>query len=152
MGDHGGLILLADNYNPTNMLLYSYDEGLTWQELRFSDNHVMVHNIIIEPTSTSQHFIVIGEGQAKKGETRGFIIGVDFSKINEQQCRNPETPDTDNSDYETWTPNDGRQGHNCLLGSKTMYVRRKQNVECYNGQIEKKKFIEKCKCTEEDYE
>ena len=33
MVDHGSLILLAYNYNPTNMLLYRYDEGLTWQEL-----------------------------------------------------------------------------------------------------------------------
>ena len=124
MGEYRGLILIANKSNLINLLWYSYDEGLTWQELRFSNNQVMVHNFIIEITSTSRHFIVIGEGQVKKGETTGFIIGVDFSKINEQQCWKRVTPDNRNSDYETWTPNDGRQGHNCLLGSKTMYVRR----------------------------
>jgi hypothetical protein len=134
------------------MLLYSWDEGLTWQELRFSEDKVNVKNILISSSGSSQQFIIHGETHSIKGETRGFILGVDFSQINEQRCRNPDTPDTPQSDYETWTPNDGRLGHNCLLGAKTIYIRRKQNVQCFNGDFEKRIFVEKCKCTQEDYE
>lgn len=153
IGDHGGLILIADDQTPTNTILYSWDEGLTWEELKFTDEKIMVTNIIIEPTSTGQHFIVYGEKKAKKGLKGGVVIGLDFTSLHEPQCRNPDRPDSPDSDYEKWTPNDGRGGKECLLGRKMIYVRRKREAACFNGEtFERKTVVENCQCTEEDYE
>ena len=152
VGDHGGLILLADNKNPTNTLYYSWDEGLSFQDLKISDEKLHITNVIIEPTSTSQHFVVYGL-TTKNGVKKGVLIGLDFTGLHEPQCRNPDSPDTQGSDYEKWTPNDGRAGHDCLLGRKIIYVRRKQEVQCFNGlQFERKTIVENCPCTEEDFE
>jgi hypothetical protein len=153
IGDHGALILIADDKNPTNTIFYTWNEGSTFEQLKISDEKIFIRNIIIEPTSTSQHFIVYGETQNKKGERKGVVIGIDFTSLHEPQCRNPDNPDTAESDYEKWTPNDGRGGKECLLGRKVTYVRRKQNAECYNGlDYERKVVVENCQCTESDYE
>lgn len=152
IGDHGAIIVIAEDTKPTNQIHYSWDEGLTWEDLTISDDKLMVRNIIIEPSSTSQHFILYGETN-KNGEKKGVVIGLDFSSLHEPQCRNPDNPDSPESDYEKWTPNDGRTSKECLLGKKVTYVRRKREAQCYNGlEYERQIFIEYCNCTEEDYE
>ena len=96
---------------------------------------------------------MFGETQLKKGKKLGFTVGLDFSSLHEPQCRNPTTPDTEQSDYETWSPSDSKNAHNCLLGVKTIYVRRKRDASCFNSEtLERSKVIEYCHCTESDYE
>jgi len=152
IGDHGALILIADDQNPTTEIYYSWDEGLTFEPLKISEEKFVIKNIIIEPTSTSQHFVVYGEAH-RKGETKGVVIGIDFTGLHEPQCRNPERPGSSDSDYETWSPNDGRAGRECLMGHKTIYIRRKREAQCYNGLLfERKTVVEHCECTENDYE
>jgi len=152
IGDHGALIVMADDQNPTDTVYYTWDEGLTWQEVKISNEKIMIKNIIIEPLSTSQHFIIYGESQKKK-EKLGISIGMDFSSLHEPQCRNPDAPDTPNSDYETWSPTDGRDGHECLLGKKLTLTRRKREAECFNGLTFERKIVQRnCDCTDEDYE
>lgn len=58
------------------------------------------------------------------------------------------------SDYETWTPSDGRGGADrCILGRQVTYTRRKQTSECFNGEKFERPAVRKnCKCTEEDFE
>jgi len=110
----------------------------------------MIKNIIIEPLSSSQHFVVYAESH-KKGDKKGVVVGINFSSLHEPQCRNPDSPNSESSDYETWTP--GRSGHECVLGKKITYVRRKRESECFNGSnYGKKSTIEMCECSEEDYE
>jgi hypothetical protein len=152
IGDHGALIVIADNMNPTNQIYYSWDEGLSFQDLIISEEKIMIENVISEPSSTGQHFVVYGN-KTKKGKKMGVIVGVDFTSLHEPQCRNPENPDASDSDYEKWTPNDGRAGHECLQGRKVIYVRRKREAQCYNGlDFERKTIVENCSCTEEDFE
>lgn len=152
IGDHGALIIIADDTNPSTEVFYSWDEGLSFEPLKISDEKFLIKNIIIEPTSTSQHFVIYGESQ-KKGDTKGIVIGLDFSGLHEPQCRNPDMPDTNESDYEKWTPNDGRLGRECLMGHKTIYIRRKRESQCYNGlTYERKTIVEHCDCSEMDYE
>jgi len=111
IGDHGGLIVIADDQHPTDTILYSWDEGLTWQDLRISKDKIMVRNIIIEPYSVALNFVVYGETVSKKGKKRGVVVGINFGSLNERICKNPEEPDSANSDYEKWTPSDGKDGH-----------------------------------------
>lgn len=60
IGDHGALIVVAKKNEPTTDLEFSLDEGLTWEKVKISDHPIFVHNIIIEPKSVSQQFLVHG--------------------------------------------------------------------------------------------
>ncbi len=152
MGDHGALLLIADNRYSANTIQYSWDEGLSFQDLQISDEKILITNIIIEPTSTSQNFIVYGETTLKTGVKKGVAIGINFTGLHEPQCKNPENPDTPDSDYENWTPSNSK-GHECVLGKKVTYTRRKRDAQCYNGlTYERKSVVEFCQCTDEDYE
>jgi len=53
-GDHGGLIVMAKNLEPTKEIIYSYNEGLSWHTLEISSVPIDISNIIIEPLSISQ--------------------------------------------------------------------------------------------------
>ena len=151
IGDHGALIVMAEDINKTNTLLYSWDEGISWQEHKFSDVKIKIDNIIIEPDSLSQKFIIYGEAM-NKGVSQSVLISVDFTNLHEPQCRNPNMPDNEQSDYESWYPSNSTKKQ-CLLGRKIMYVRRKQQAKCYNGErFERRALIENCECTNEDYE
>lgn len=118
-GDHGGLIVMAPTSAPTSEVYYSYDEGLTWITQEISDEPIDVTNIIIEPYSISQQFIVYGtynsENNTKAG---GYLVTVDFKDLHEPQCKGANNPDDADSDFELWSPNDGRHGGDtkCFLG------------------------------------
>jgi hypothetical protein len=145
-GDHGAIILMADSQKATDTLLYSWNEGMTWEKLKI-DYPIEVENIVIEPTATSQRFLVYGEKDGK-----GVVVAVDFSTFHEPLCKNPGKPGKADSDYEIWIPNTGNT-NSCLMGHITQYIRRKQEAECYNGEeFERPKFIKNCECTEEDFE
>ncbi len=49
LGDHGGLIVMAMNMQPTTEILYSFNEGKTWHTMDISSVPIDVTNIIIEP-------------------------------------------------------------------------------------------------------
>jgi hypothetical protein len=55
------------------------------------------------------------------------MITLDFSGLHEPQCKGIDKPGTDGSDFEIWTPHDGRHGteDKCFLGLINEYVRRK---------------------------
>ena len=54
IGDHGGLIVMADNTKQTTDIIYSFNEGKTWHSMTISDTPFDITNIIIEPLSISQ--------------------------------------------------------------------------------------------------
>ena len=45
---------------PVTEILYSYNEGKTWNELKISYDNITISNIIIEPLSISQQFVIYG--------------------------------------------------------------------------------------------
>ena len=53
LGDHGGLIVMAKNMEPTQEIIYSFNEGKTWHTMDISDDLIDITNIIIEPQSIS---------------------------------------------------------------------------------------------------
>lgn len=59
-GDHGGLLVAAPNVQSTTQVRYSWNEGKTWTKLKVSDAPIYIDNIIIEPKSTAQQFVIYG--------------------------------------------------------------------------------------------
>ena len=86
--------------------------------------------------------------------TKGIVLTVDFKGLHEPQCKGVERPGDEASDYELWTPYDGRHGDTkCFMGQQVSYIRRKQDSECFNGEeLERKILRSYCQCTEMDYE
>ena len=57
------------------------------------------------------------------------------------------------TDYKTWSPTDGRRGHNCLLGRKQIYERQVPHAKCYNGiNYDRPISVENCPCGRDDFE
>jgi len=66
---------------------------------------------------------------------KGLVITLDFAGLHEPICKGADSPGTESSDYEEWTPFDGRHGdQKCFLGQRIVYTRRKQASECFNGE------------------
>jgi len=78
-GDHGALIVMAYDEGSTDRLLYSWDQGVSWKELKISDTPIQIENIIIEPEATSERFVVYGW----QDDSVGVMIYVDFSELHE---------------------------------------------------------------------
>jgi len=53
IGDHGALIIMTPNLEPTKEVYYSWNEGKTWYSYEISKIPIDVTNIIIEPKSIS---------------------------------------------------------------------------------------------------
>ena len=168
IGDHGALIVIANKNAPTHEIEFSWDEGTSWDTLVISDRPLYIENIIIEPNSISQQFMVYGTYAVEEElmteddelfvniekSNQAFLVYVDFSQLHEPQCKGVESPGTPESDYELWTPHDGRFGEaRCFLGMHKTYVRRKQDSLCFNGEEhEAVTRVEPCTCTEIDFE
>lgn len=84
------------------------------------------------------------------------MITLDFSGLHEPKCKGVDSPGTESSDFELWSPHDdGRHGSNdkCFLGQQVTYIRRKQDSECFNGEdFERQTMRVPCLCTDADYE
>jgi len=132
-GDHGGLLVAAPNLESTTQIRYSWNEGKSWTKLKVSEQPIFVDNIIIEPKSTAQQFVIYGsydnsteesgedfESFANKRELgEDVMVTLDFSGLHEPKCKGVDKPGTDESDFELWSPHDdGRHGSNnkCFLG------------------------------------
>ena len=150
IGDHGSLIVLAPDQTSTTEVYYTWNEGLTWNALKISDEPVEVTNIITEPSNTAEKFVVYGRSTGKS--PKGIVASIDFIPLHQRFCKLQDKPQQEDSDYELWTPN-GKISPNCLLGHKTTYVRRKRDAQCFNSEEwDRWFFFEICQCTEEDYE
>jgi hypothetical protein len=82
---------------------YSWNEGKTWTKLKISDSPIFIDNVIIEPKSTSQQFVIYGSydnsttestegGEGVEGEekppppsvdTGDVMITLDFSSLHQ---------------------------------------------------------------------
>ena len=85
---------------------------------------------------------------------QAFLVYLDFSQLHEPQCKGIDIAGAPESDYELWTPHDGRFGENkCFLGMHKTFVRRKQTSMCYNGEEhETVTHVEPCTCADIDFE
>jgi len=135
ISDHGNIILMALDQKATNEVLFSLDDGATFQNYIFSETSYEIFNIL-EVFNTK--FILYGRDEFN----RGIAIGLDLTKVFDRIC------DT-NSDYENWEfPPEG-----CILGQRFTFHRKKTDKICLNGEkFDKLKHLSFCECTEEDWE
>jgi len=48
---------MARDDRDTNVIEYTWDEGLTWEVIKFSDEPIEITNIVTEPTNMEQIFL-----------------------------------------------------------------------------------------------
>ena len=147
IGDHGGVIITA-NKSATNFISYSLDEGQTFSKLEITIDPIYITSI--DNLIDSVVFLIYGNDI--KGN--GVVISINFEEAFERKCINPEYPNREFSDYETWSPHGDTRivGYECLNGQMNTYIRRKAEKKCFNGLDFDTRIISKpCKCVESDY-
>lgn len=152
-GDQGSIIVIVEENTPTDHILYSRDEGMTWTEYEFSEEKMQIDDISTVPSDTSMNFLLWGRDTTKRA--KATTINIDFSGVAGEQCKLDENnPDTVASDYELWQPKHPLQDDNCLFGHVSEYHRKKLDRNCYNGpKIDRLHSIGKnCSCSRQDFE
>jgi hypothetical protein len=147
-GDHGGLIVMADDLKKTTEVLFTWNEGQSWYDFKVSKTSFEVDNIITEPNVTATTFVMFGTRE----EGEGVLYYMKFDSLQFPACRGVWAADSVSSDYETWLPSDGASTEKCLLGQQVTYTRRKRTSQCWNGeQFERPVVNKKCACTQVDF-
>ncbi|KAM6497418.1 Vacuolar protein sorting/targeting protein 10 [Amanita muscaria] len=148
-GDSGSLLVIANDEEPTDHILFSKDEGLSWHEYKFTQEKIRVLSIVTVQTDTSRRFILFGN-YARSAST--VAVHVDFSALTLKTCKiSVDEPGQD--DFELWSPSEERS-EVCLFGRKVLYHRRKREVDCIVGDQPKaeERLVENCNCKTEDFE
>ncbi|KAF8798604.1 vacuolar protein sorting/targeting protein 10 [Phlegmacium glaucopus] len=148
-GDSGSIVVMANDEEPTDHVLYSTDEGLTWREYQFTQERMRVKSIVTVPSDTSRKFILFGDYHRSLGS---IAVHLDFSALTSRQCNiDAENPGKD--DFELWSPSEERP-EQCLFGRQTLYHRRVRSADCVVGDKQKaaNKVIQNCPCARADFE
>ncbi|CAI5485882.1 unnamed protein product [Closterium sp. Naga37s-1] len=148
-GDSGGVIVMTKHglHTASSTVMYSLDEGLTWEEEAFAEaeQQVDIFNIRVEPDNQGKKFLIQGltmdDGTGKARQ--GVLISLDFAAL-------PEYKLCKSSDYEFWTPTASR----CFLGQNISIQRQPRSSKCWNGESYKRpeNQITECECSENDYQ
>ncbi|SAM85571.1 related to VPS10 domain-containing receptor SorCS1 precursor [Ustilago bromivora] len=148
-GDQGSIIVLVNDEQATDTVLYSLNEGVTWESYSFGEK-MRISQILTVPEDTHRRFILLGipSGSA----TKTVAIYLDFSALESRKCvLDSAHPEKD--DFELWSPSEER-AEQCLFGRQTYYYRRKRRADCYVGEkiIQPHSVTRNCACTEADFE
>jgi len=82
-GDSGSIILLVNDEEPTDHVLFTTDEGITWREYQFSQEKLRIKTIVTVPEDTSRKFMLLGI----KPQTRTTsIVHIDFTSLTHKKC------------------------------------------------------------------
>ena len=146
LGDHGGIIVAVKYFKTegeTNILYYSIDEGLTWQQHKFYNEPIRIFGVITEPGENTTTFTMFGSNPASNGSIDWIIIKVDLGQVFERNCTL--------EDYKHWTPQG--DGVKCLMGVRESYMRRSPHAKCYNGlSFTRSTVVETCPCSHHDFQ
>ncbi|XP_078593117.1 sortilin-related receptor-like isoform X1 [Branchiostoma floridae x Branchiostoma japonicum] len=141
-GDHGGLVAAVKQFEETNTIEYSWNEGETWTTYAFSDSKIRVYGVMTEPGETTGVFSIFGSNPQRHS---WLVVQVNLTSILGLPCNE--------DDYKTWSPGDEQPGSTCLLGRRTVYERRIAHAKCYNGRnYDRPIRSQNCTCTREDFE
>lgn len=149
-GDHGSVLVLVSSGAATDTLTYSVDSGKTWADFKFTEEKIVVQDIVTVPRDSALRFMLIGESTSiRGGSTKTFTI--DFTKTFERQCIfDMNEPTHDDFDYFPL----GESSAECLFGHETKYLR-KITDNCFVGNVPLSDFYQitkNCSCARKDYE
>ncbi|EPQ27080.1 uncharacterized protein PFL1_05364 [Pseudozyma flocculosa PF-1] len=148
-GDQGSIIILVNDEDATDTVLYSLNEGLTWESYNFGQK-LRVVEILTVPEDTHRKFLLLGSPTGSSGHT--VAVYLDFSALQTRKCKlNVARPEED--DFELWSPSESRQ-EPCLFGRQTYYYKRKRQADCYVGEtiVQPHEVVRNCSCTAADFE
>jgi hypothetical protein len=77
-GDSGSILVLANDEERTDHILFSTNEGLTWREYKFTEEKMRVESIITVPSDTSRRFILIRSYMCTVGS---IVVHIDFTQL-----------------------------------------------------------------------
>ncbi|KAI9347226.1 hypothetical protein BDR26DRAFT_931474 [Obelidium mucronatum] len=148
IGDHGAMIVMVNDEEATNKLIYSWNYGESWAEFQFADSPIRVSSVLTEPTATSLKFLLYGTS-AKNSES--LVITVDFSPVLPRVC---DKPKKNGGDFIEWSPAGEKGKDRCFLGQDVTFWRRKPDAECHVGREfeDIPDSTEVCACTADDFE
>ncbi|RHZ50479.1 hypothetical protein Glove_498g22 [Diversispora epigaea] len=151
-GDQGSILILVDDENPTDHIIYSFNEGLNWVDYQVTEpkNLIKFHDIATSPNGLSSKFIL--RGRYRGSFDKEVIVFLDFTGKLPKNCT-LNTDDPDNDDYELWSPTHANN-EKCLFGRETQYYRRNLTKNCQVGDniIPHKEVTKNCTCTLHDFE
>lgn len=152
-GDQGTVLLLVDQLEETNTLMYSTDSGVSWQDFKFTDKNLVVLDLATVQSDTSLKFVIFAADKRDFHTTYSYSI--DFTQYFNRQCElNLDKPDK--GDFEFWGPKRPSSKDNCFFGREVKYLRRKKSSsDCFIGAAPLKdgeKQEKLCQCTRSDYE
>lgn len=82
-GDSGSIIIIVNDEEATDHVLFSTDEGWTWTEYNFGEV-LRVRSIQTVPQDTSRRFLLVA---VRPGEReKSVLVHLDFSAITQQKC------------------------------------------------------------------
>lgn len=80
-GDSGSILIMANDEEPTDHVLFTTDEGINWREYTFTDEKMRVTSIVTVPSDTSRRFILMGQN------SRGTVaVHLDFTALTTTKC------------------------------------------------------------------
>lgn len=86
-GDSGSILVMTNDEDATDHVMFSTDEGSNWREYRFTDEMMRVKSIVTVPSDTSRRFILLGYYPR---HTNGAVaVHLDFSALTSRQCKSP---------------------------------------------------------------
>ncbi|KAF6211596.1 hypothetical protein GE061_012109 [Apolygus lucorum] len=146
MGDHGGIftaVKLFKSFGETLEVLYSFDEGESWEKFKFADKPMRIYGLMTEPGENTTVFTIFGSETEKHEWT---IINIDFKKAFPINCST--------EDYRMWSPSSSTGiKMSCIMGRKETYQRRIRHTKCFNGRdYDRPTKMEQCSCDIEDFE
>ncbi|KAK9455647.1 hypothetical protein V1511DRAFT_306532 [Dipodascopsis uninucleata] len=150
-GDQGSIIVLVAENVPTNSILYSYDEGNTWNSQIFYEDVVQVNDITTVPSDTSRNFLIHAR-PSDIGGSKSLVVNVDFTGTTSKMCT--FNADVQKSDFIGWMPRRPGSDSECLFGHQIQYFRKKPESVCYVGSSlpESSLITKNCSCTRNDFE
>ena len=84
-GDSGSLLVIVNDEEPTDHVLFSTNQGLTWREYRFAEQEkVRVRSIVTVPKDTSRKFVLLG--YYPRNEREAVAIQLDVSSLTNKKC------------------------------------------------------------------
>ncbi|KAG5729320.1 Vacuolar protein sorting/targeting protein pep1, partial [Termitomyces sp. T112] len=66
-GDSGSILVIVNDEEPTDYLLFSTDQGLSWREYKFSKDKIRIRFVVTVTSDTSRRFILMGSYPKSSG-------------------------------------------------------------------------------------